>query len=93
MLILKMRASNHDQSILQIGIENKIGLKIAGDMKGYEGILTGVAKKVYQKYLEEEKRIGEKETKDRETRRANLDVRQKKIAQQMARAKLRRKTK
>lgn len=93
MLILKMRASNHDQSILQIGIEKKIGLKIAGDMKDYEGILTGVAKKVYQKYLEEEKRIGEKETKDRHTRRANLDVRQKKIAQQMARAKLRRKTK
>ena len=61
MLILKMRASNHDQSILQIDIQNKIGLKITGDMKDYEGILTGVAKKVYQKYLEEEKRIGEKE--------------------------------
>jgi len=91
MLILKMRASNHDQSILQIEIENKVGIKIAGDMKEYEGILTGVAKRVYQKYLEEEKRIGEKEIKDRERRRANLDVRQKKIAQQMVRAKLRKK--
>ena len=91
LLILKMRASDHDQSILQIGIENKIGLKIAGDMKDYEGILTGVAKKVYQKYLEEEKKISEKETEDRERRRSNLDVRQKKIAQQMVRAKLRKK--
>jgi circadian clock protein KaiC len=90
-LILKMRASSHDQSILQIEIENKIGIKIAGDMKEYEGILTGVAKRAYQKYLKEEKRIGEKETKEREGRKADLDIRQKKIAQQMVRAKLRRK--
>jgi circadian clock protein KaiC len=80
MLILKMRASNHDQTILQVAIQNKIGLKITGDMRGYEGILTGVAKKVYQKYLEDEKRTIEKETKGRRRRRANLDTRQKKIA-------------
>ena len=49
-------------------------------MKEYEGILTGVAKKAYQKYLKEEKRIGEKETKDRQRRKANLVARQKKIA-------------
>jgi len=75
-----MRASNHDQTILQVAIQNKIGLKITGDMRGYEGILTGVAKKVYQKYLEDEKRTIEKETKGRRRRRANLDTRQKKIA-------------
>jgi circadian clock protein KaiC len=91
MLILKMRASSHDQSILQIAIQDKAGLIITGDMKEYEGILTGVAKKAYQKYLKEEKRIGEKETKDRQRRKANLVARQKKIAHQMKRTKLRRK--
>jgi hypothetical protein len=91
MLILKMRASSHDQSILQITIQNKIGIKIIGDMKDYEGILTGVAKKVYQKYLEDEKKIDEKETRDRQRRRSDMDVHQKKTAQQRKRAKLGRK--
>ena len=91
MLILKMRASNHDQTILQIEIQNKIGLKITGDMREYEGILTGVARKVYQKYLEDEKRINENESKERQRRRANLEARQKKIALRTERAKLRRK--
>ena len=91
MLILKMRASNHDQTILQISFQDKIGLKIMGDMSGYEGILTGVAKKVYQKYLVDEKRISEKEAKDRQRRKASHNSRQKTIAQQTKRAKLRRK--
>jgi circadian clock protein KaiC len=91
MLILKMRASSHDQAILQIAIENKIGIKITGDMKDYEGILTGVAKRVYQEYLKDEKRIAEKEIKDRQRRRADMDARQKKIKQQRQKAKLRRK--
>ena len=93
MLILKMRASSHDQTIFQIAIQNQIGLKIIGDMKQYEGILTGVAKRVYQKYLENEKRIGEKEIKDRQRRKARFDARQKKISQQMKREKVRRKRK
>jgi circadian clock protein KaiC len=91
MLILKMRASSHDQSILQIAIQNKIGIKITGDMKEYEGILTGVAKKVFQKYLEDEKKIDEKETRDRQRRRSDMDARQKKIVQRRKRAKLGRK--
>lgn len=91
MLILKMRASSHDQTIFQIAIQNKTGLKITGNMKDYEGILSGSAKKVYQKYLEDEKSIGEKQTKDRKRRKASLDAHQKKIAQQMERVKVRRK--
>jgi circadian clock protein KaiC len=91
MLILKMRASRHDQTIFQIAIENKVGVKLIGDMRNYEGILTGVAKRVYQAYLEDEKKIAIKETKDRQGRRAKLDTRQKKIAQQMEREKIRRK--
>jgi circadian clock protein KaiC len=93
MLILKMRASKHDQSILRIAIENKVGVKITGDMKNYEGILTGVAKKVYQKYLEDEEKIAVKETISRERRQAKLHPHQKKIALQAQRKRIRRKRK
>ena len=82
MLILKMRASSHDQSILQFAILSKIGLKILGDMKEYQGILSGIAQKVYQRYLEKEEKIQERETKDREKRKAKLNSRQKKISEQ-----------
>jgi hypothetical protein len=60
-------------------------------MNENECFITRVAIKAYQKYLKEEKRIGEKETKDRQRRKANLVARQKKIAHQMKRTKLRRK--
>jgi ATPase subunit of ABC transporter with duplicated ATPase domains len=85
-----MRASSHDQSILQFVIQSKIGLKILGDMKEYEGILSGIAQKVYQRYMEKEKKIQERETKDREKRKAKLDSRQKKISEQKKRARHRR---
>jgi circadian clock protein KaiC len=90
MLILKMRASIHDQSILQFAIQSKRGLKIVGDMKEYQGILSGIAQKVYQRYVEKEKKIQEKKTKDRQKRKAKLDSRQKKISEQKDRARLRR---
>jgi len=90
MLILKMRASIHDQSILQFSIQNKIGIKIVGEMSEYQGILSGIAQKVYQRYMEEEKKIEEKETRDRQKRKAKLDARQKKISEQVKRKTLRR---
>jgi circadian clock protein KaiC len=90
MLILKMRASSHDQSILQFVIHSKKGLKILGDMKEYQGILSGIAQKVYQRYLEKEKKIQERETKDREKRKTKLDSHQKKISEQKERASHRR---
>jgi circadian clock protein KaiC len=93
MLILKMRASRHDQSIFQIAIENKVGVKITGDMKNFEGILTGVAKRVYEKFLEDEKIITDKETKSKQRRRPKLDARQKKIAQKTERERVHRKRK
>jgi hypothetical protein len=85
-----MRASIHDQSILQFAIQSKRGLKIVGDMKEYQGILSGIAQKVYQRYVEKEKKIQEKKTKDRQKRKAKLDSRQKKISEQKDRARLRR---
>jgi len=90
MLILKMRASNHDQSILQFAIQSKIGLKILGEMSEYQGILSGIAQKVYQRYMEKEKKILEKETRDRQKRKANLEAHQKKISEQVKRKTLRR---
>ena len=42
MLILKMRATNHDEAILEFVINNK-GIRILGIMDEYAGILTGVA--------------------------------------------------
>ena len=90
MLILKMRASIHDQSILQFAIQSKIGLKIVGEMSEYQGILSGIAQKVYQSYMEKEKKIQEKETRDRQKRKAKLEARQKKISEQVKRKTLRR---
>jgi len=90
MLILKMRASIRDQSILQFSIQSKIGIKIVGEMSEYQGILSGIAQKVYQRYMEEEKKIEEKETRDRQKRKAKLDARQKKISEQVKRKTLRR---
>src|SRR6188474_295753 len=90
MLILKMRASIHDQSILQFAIQSKIGLKIVGEMSEYQGILSGIAQKVYQSYMEKEKKIQQKETRDRQKRKAKLEARQKKISEQVKRKTLRR---
>ena len=90
MLILKMRASIHDQSILQFAIQSKIGLKIVGEMSEYQGILSGIAQKIYQSYMEKEKKIQEKETRDRQKRKAKLEARQKKISEQVKRKTLRR---
>ena len=90
MLILKMRASSHDQSILQFEIENKTGLNIIGEMKEYQGILSGIAQKVYQRYIEKERKIQEKEIKDKEKRKVRYDATQKKISQKKQRARLRR---
>ena len=90
MLILKMRASNHDHSILQFLIQNKTGLKIAGTMNEYEGIMSGIAQKVYQQYLDKEKKIQDKQSKEREKRKAALDSRQKKISRVGEKARLRR---
>ena len=90
LLILKMRASSHDQSILQFLIQKKTGLKIVGTMNQYQGIMSGIAQKVYQNYMDKEKKIEEKQSKGREKRKADLDTRQKKISRLEEKARLRR---
>ncbi|MGI8719358.1 MAG: ATPase domain-containing protein [Nitrososphaeraceae archaeon] len=90
MSILKMRASNHDQSILQFAIQSKIGLKIIDEMSEYHGILSGNAQKGYQRYMEKEKEIQEKEIRDRKKRKAKVDSHHKKLSEQVERKTLRR---
>jgi len=91
MLILKMRASDHDQSILQFEIQSKTGLKIIGDMSEYQGILSGIAQNVYQRYMQKEKKIQEKETRDREKRKAKFTARQKNLSKKVKRSRPRNK--
>jgi circadian clock protein KaiC len=88
-LILKMRSSNHDQSILQFLITNK-GIKILGSMEGYVGILSGAAQRDYQKYLARETRIRDKKTSARIKRRAMYNIQRKKIGNRNENKKTRR---
>jgi circadian clock protein KaiC len=93
MLILKMRASSHDQSILQFSILSKAGLKILGTMGEYQGIMSGIAQKVYQKYLNKEQKIVAKQIAEKEKRNARLKAQQKRIIEKEEHARLHRRRK
>lgn len=93
MLILKMRASLHDQSILQFSIVSKGGIKILGTMTEYVGILSGMAQKRYQRYLDTERKRQSKEETKRQKRKAKNEVRQKQIRAKDKSAKLKRRGK
>jgi circadian clock protein KaiC len=95
MLILKMRASVHDQSILQFSIVEKEGIKILGTMTEYVGILSGIAQPTYQRYVgdnREQKRQSKEET-ERRKRKSKNEVRQKQIHAKDNSAKLKRRRK
>jgi circadian clock protein KaiC len=93
MLILKMRASNHDQSIVQFSIQSKTGINILGTMSEYQGIMSGIAQKVYQKYLDKEQKIQAKQITDREKRKARFEKQQKRISQKEENTNLHRRRK
>jgi circadian clock protein KaiC len=93
MLILKMRASNHDPSIVQFSIQSKTGINILGTMSEYQGIMSGIAQKVYQKYLDKEQKIQAKQITDREKRKARFEKQQKRISQKEENTKLHRRRK
>jgi circadian clock protein KaiC len=93
MLILKMRASSHDQSILQFSIQSKTGLNILGTMSEYQGIMSGIAQKVYQSYLDKEQKIQAKQIAEREKRKARLVAQQKRISQKEKNTRLHRRVK
>lgn len=80
MLILKIRASPHDQSILEFSISSKGGIKILGSMTDYVGILSGIAQKRYEQYLKKEHEIENKEKVWRQKRKAKFDESQKGVS-------------
>ncbi|HJT83805.1 MAG TPA: ATPase domain-containing protein [Nitrososphaeraceae archaeon] len=61
LLILKMRASQHDTSIIGFSISSNGGIKIIGQMKQYIGIMSGIARKAYQQYIDKEKNLKSKQ--------------------------------
>ena len=93
MLILKMRASLHDQSILQFSIVRKVGIKILGTMTEYVGILSGIAQKTYQRSLDRERNRPTKEETERRKRKSKNVIRQKQIRSKDKSAKLKRRRK
>jgi circadian clock protein KaiC len=80
MLILKTRASPHDHSILEFSISSNGGIKILGSMTDYVGILSGIAQKDYERYIERERKIENREREQRIKRKASFEAHQKRIS-------------
>jgi circadian clock protein KaiC len=77
-LLFKMRATSHDESILEFTISDK-GIQVVGDMKAYVGIMTGVAQKVKQEFEEQERRIEKGEADARRKRLEDYGNKQRKV--------------
>ena len=60
-----MRASNHDQSIMEFLITSNRGIKILGPLEKYTGIMSGIAQKSYQQFADREHKIKFKEYLER----------------------------
>lgn len=80
LLVLKMRASLHDHSILEFTIDSNGGIKIVGAIINYEGILSGIARKSYELFMSKEKKIEARQREQKATRKAKFDARQKKVS-------------
>lgn len=83
MLILKMRATRHDESILEFVITDN-GIRILGTMDAYIDILTGVAKPTYKEFQQEEEEIKLREEEERKRRLTDfkakeIDIRNREI--------------
>lgn len=80
LLILKMRGSNHDQSIIEFLIVSDRGMKIVGPMKKYIGIMSGIAQKTYQRSADRKQKIKFEENMERRKRKQKLPIDLKEIA-------------
>lgn len=78
LILFKMRATAHDESLLEFEISNR-GIKMIGAMTSYVGIMTGVAQKVRQEFEAEEERIAKEEDAARRKRRESYDAKQTEI--------------
>ena len=90
MLILKMRATHHDQSILEFVITDN-GIKILGIMDDYVDILKGVAQPVYKEIQKKEEEILLQEEEERKRRIADFKAQEMEIRNRENREKNKRK--
>lgn len=92
MLILKMRSTAHDESILEFTISENKGFRILGTMKGYVGILTGVAQKELREFEEAELSIEQIEYVERKRRFNEFQEREKEIEEKQKNNKMERRS-
>jgi circadian clock protein KaiC len=78
MVILKMRGTNHDLSIRKF-IISKGGIWVESAFRGYTGLISGVARRMYTDFREEEGRITAKQEKGQVERREAFDKRLKRL--------------
>jgi circadian clock protein KaiC len=90
MLILKMRATHHDESILEFVITDN-GIRILGPMDDYIDILTGVAKPAYKEIQKKEKEITLQEKEEMKRRLADFEAKEIEIRNREIREKNKRK--
>ena len=90
MLVLKMRATHHDQSILEFVITDN-GIRILGIMDDYVDILKGVAQPVYKEIQKKEEEILLQEEEERKRRIADFKAQEMEIRNRENREKNKRK--
>jgi circadian clock protein KaiC len=74
MVVLKMRGTRHDLSIRKFMI-TKGGILVESALRGFTGLTSGVATRMYADFKEEEDRITAKEKKGQVDRREALEKR------------------
>jgi circadian clock protein KaiC len=79
MILLKMRATSHDESILEFTITDNKGLSIVGAMDSYVGIITGVAQRLQKEFNDREDKIAKEQRMEREKRLALYEATEREI--------------
>jgi len=92
MILLKMRATHIDNSILEFSITpgtktNTGGITIIGSIDNYSGILTGIAQRLTNNYESREKTIEDKQRIEKEARFAKFAASEKQVEDREAREK------
>lgn len=75
LVLFKMRATAHDESILEFTISER-GIQMIGAMTAYVGIMTGVAHRVRQEFEAQEERIAKEEANARRQRLEEYEAKQ-----------------
>jgi circadian clock protein KaiC len=90
LLILKMRATHHDESIMEFVITDN-GIRILGRMGDYIGILTGIPQPAYKEFQKKEEEITLQEEEERKIRLADFNAQEREIQNRKNKEKIKRK--